>query len=525
MASAEGALLEGTAAFDEVPPRNKYFEATARMTVWTIVAVLTFATGRALYGSLRWRMTSDASLYYYIAMQLLHGAVPYRDILDQNMPGVYWIHEAIIASFGTGDVPWRVFDLTCLAGICAVAGTILRRAGAAPCALGVVLVAGYHLSAGPMMAGQRDYIAVLPLMIAGLATIRFMETDRRRELAIAGTAIGAAVLLKPTFVLAPAALITVLVMHKWRGLQSMVLDGLWLGVSMLAVLCAAAAALAIRGALVPFIDTFRYYVLPIYSKLYTQIGYSYFALIGIHLLPSMALILASCLTANSKRPDVRHTVATLALFGLVSFYLQGKGFFYHLCPWAIFTIVWAAIALGDMLKQNDSLKAQCAVVILAPLMAYTVYHGRLVGTLGFLKPMEDPITRDLATLVRPGDKVQTLDDCVGALQALLRLGISEPTRFIYEFPLFETQDIRFRDTARAEFLKTLEADPPKAIVVTNSQFPQFTFGYERVESWSAFSDLLRRVYTLKFTYQERDWSQGYRIYVRKDDTSAAATAR
>jgi len=523
VASAERAVFDRAAAFEQVPPKTNYFEATARVTVWTVVAILALATGRALFESLRWRLTGDASLNYYIAVQLLHGAVPYRDILDPNMPGTYWVHEFIVANFGIGDVPWRVFDLICLAGICAAAGAIMRRAGAAACALGVLLLAGYHLSAGPTIAGERDYIAVLPLMVAALATIRFIENEQRRELAISGAAIGLSVLFKPTFVLAPAFLMLVLVIHKWRGFRSMIVDGLWLGGPMLMVLCAAAATLAAQGALIPLIDTYRDYVLPIYSKLYTENAWNYFSLVGIHLLPCIAMILAACLLTFSSRLYVRHTAAAFALFGLVSFYLQGKGFFYYLCPWAMFTIVWAAIALGDMLKQKDNLKAQCAVIMLVPLMTFAVYHGRLVGTVSFLKPMEDPITRDLARVVQPGDKVQVLDNSMGAVQALLRLGVSEPTRFFYEFPFFQDKDISFRRKVREEFIEALDAHPPKAIVITNSEYTTLHFGYERINSWPSFAELLRKRYALRFTYTDPLGGQGYRIYVRKDNTFGPAS--
>ena len=43
------------------------------------------------------------------------GGVPYRDVFDMNLPGVYLIHAAVIGLLGRGDLAWRLFDLGWLA--------------------------------------------------------------------------------------------------------------------------------------------------------------------------------------------------------------------------------------------------------------------------------------------------------------------------------------------------------------------------------------------------------------------------
>jgi hypothetical protein len=39
-----------------------------------------------IWRSLDWRLTGDAAIFHFIAAQMKLGAVPYRDIIDLNMP-------------------------------------------------------------------------------------------------------------------------------------------------------------------------------------------------------------------------------------------------------------------------------------------------------------------------------------------------------------------------------------------------------------------------------------------------------
>jgi hypothetical protein len=73
---------------------------------------LAAAAGSLLWRSLDWPLVGDASIFHFIAGQMQMGAVPYRDIVDINMPLIYFIHLAVVAMGGMGDVAWRAFDLT-----------------------------------------------------------------------------------------------------------------------------------------------------------------------------------------------------------------------------------------------------------------------------------------------------------------------------------------------------------------------------------------------------------------------------
>src|SRR5258707_8256316 len=68
-----------------------------------------------LWRTLDWPLVGDGTIFHFIASQMAMGAVPYRDIVDINMPLTYDIHAAIVALGGMSDVAWRAFDLAAAA--------------------------------------------------------------------------------------------------------------------------------------------------------------------------------------------------------------------------------------------------------------------------------------------------------------------------------------------------------------------------------------------------------------------------
>jgi hypothetical protein len=64
--------------------------------------------------SLDWPVIHDAALMHCGAWLIGHGAAPYRDAFDMNMPGVYAIHLVALAVGGARDLVWRAFDLVWL---------------------------------------------------------------------------------------------------------------------------------------------------------------------------------------------------------------------------------------------------------------------------------------------------------------------------------------------------------------------------------------------------------------------------
>src|SRR5438105_3560322 len=86
---------------------------------------------------------------HYVAWLIAQGAVPYRDVFDMNVPGVYLLHLGVISLLGEGDRAWRLFDLAWLGLTAAALFGFSRRMGDAWSGLGAgLLFVLYHLSGG-----------------------------------------------------------------------------------------------------------------------------------------------------------------------------------------------------------------------------------------------------------------------------------------------------------------------------------------------------------------------------------------
>src|SRR5262249_61624657 len=98
------------------------------------------------------------------------GAVPYRDIVDVNMPLTYYLDLAVVTIGGTGDIAWRVFDLTAAAVAAVLILMLLWPAGPAAGFLAVLVVLATHLLLGPYMAGPRGFfVSIIAVAAAGAA--------------------------------------------------------------------------------------------------------------------------------------------------------------------------------------------------------------------------------------------------------------------------------------------------------------------------------------------------------------------
>src|SRR5262249_12228525 len=94
------------------------------------------------------------------------GAVPYRDIVDVNMPLTYYLDLAVVTIGGTGDIAWRVFDLTAAAVAAVLILMLLWPAGPAAGFLAVLVVLATHLLLGPYMAGPRGFVMLVVALAA-----------------------------------------------------------------------------------------------------------------------------------------------------------------------------------------------------------------------------------------------------------------------------------------------------------------------------------------------------------------------
>jgi len=473
-----------------------------------------------VWASRAWPLIHDAPLMHYVAWLIAQGGVPYRDAFDMNLPGVYLLHLAVLQLGGPGDLAWRLFDLAWLAATGALLWLYCRPVSdAAAAGAGALLFGLYHLSGGAWRAGQRDFLLCLFLLAGAYGVARGLELpDGRLALLAGGLALGAGMTVKPHAGLFWLLCAAVAAAGAWRaGAPAGRAGALVLGGG-LVVPALVFGWLAGRGGLAPFVAVLTGYVLPLYSRVgrtsvLAATRWHTWGRASFGLLAALGLL---GLRASTASPRV--VLAALgALYGAAHFGLQGKGWEYQLYPLALFLCALAPAAVasrGDGARSRHAVElrgvrravALAAWMLLVLVLGAKGVEAREPAWIAAKAERVAALTRDLAPLVRPGETVQVLDTTAGGIHALLRLGLRQPTRFIYDFHFFHHPDDPRIRALRAELVAGLVARRPAAVVVLEESWPEL--GYERLAAFPELARLLETSFPLAVT------GPGYRIHAK-----------
>ena len=469
--------------------------------------------------SLGWPLIHDAPIMHYVAWLITQGAVPYRDAFDMNMPGVYLIHRAVLSVGGPGDLAWRLFDLAWLLGTCGLLFRYGCRLGDRSAAgVGALLFALYHLSGGAWRVGQRDFLLCLFVLGGALGTARSLEeSGALRPLVWAGLALGAGMTVKPLAGVYWLACAAAAAWGAWREKRSVLANaGVVLGAG-LVVPALVFGWLAWDGGLGAFVAVMNGYVVPLYSHFARVEAWRAFSWYVYGPLLWSLLALVGLLAIAQSAPEGAGARKALALLGIgygwLHFSIQAKGWEYHLYPLALFMCVLAPFALARSSARptwSIALRRGLALAVLAAIVVTLGAKGAEALDAAWIAAKSrrvNAVAHDLASLVPAGGTAQVMDVTEGGLHALLRLGLRQPTRFLYDFHFFHDQADPRIAALQKEFVAGLEARPPAAIVVMRDTRNQP--GYDRLQAIPGLTALLDRAYTLAVD------GDGYRIYAKR----------
>jgi hypothetical protein len=480
-----------------------------RVAAWSLVSGCSVLVGWLVWRSLGWPLVHDAPLMHYVAWRISEGAVPYRDLFDMNFPGVYLLHLLVIRVLGPGDLAWRAFDLAWLALAAGAVAVFVRPWGRLAAGVGAVLFALYHLAGGAWQAGQRDFLLVPFLLVGALGVARWAESRRRGALVWGGLALGASMTIKPHTLLLAAALGALVAVTAWRAGGGLAAPLARFAAGVAVAPLAVAGWLAAAGALPAWWAIVADYLIPLYSRLGRSSAWSvYRAEAWIPLGAGALLAVAAALC--ERRLGARHAAAGLgALYGVVHFAGQGKGWEYHLYPLAAFAVVLLAAGLpttpAGWRRPAPAAALLCAglsAVLLADKAAASSPAGWEHARAGRVRALAG----DLASRLGPGETVQVLDTTAGGIHALYRLGVRQPTRFLYDFHFFHDAGHPTVRALRAELVRDLDARPPALVVLCEEGWP--AGGYERIDAFPALRERLAR-------YDLVQTGPGYRIHAQR----------
>ncbi len=461
------------------------------------------------WGSRGWPLVHDAPIMHYVAWRISHGAAPYRDLFDMNFPGTYLVHLAALRAFGPGDAGWRAFDLLWLAGSAICVAAVVAPWGRVAAASAGLFFAFYHLAGGAWQAGQRDFIVAPFLLLGVLGVARWAEgRSPRSSLVWSALALGAGMTIKPHVAALAAALAVAVAMLAQRAGRSPWRPAVQYAASLAVIPVLVVAWVAARGGLDAWRTIVFDYLLPIYSRLGRPSSWAFAGWrVWLAIVPGVGLSLAAALAA--RRFTVRHALVAIGLaYGVLHFFGQAKGWEYHLYPLGAFASATLFSEISDRFREQRMLVTAsivACVVGATALLALRCLRPPDAEWVGVEERRVTALTHELAGRIGSRDRVQVLDTTDGGIHALLRLGVLEPTRFLYDFPFYQDAETPIVRALRAELVHGLDAHPPRCIVLFQNAWP--TGGYERV---ATFPELERRLER----YPTVTRGDGYVVYSR-----------
>ncbi len=504
-----------------------------RQFQFAIAISLAISTLLFVVWSLRWPLVGDASLLHYIGFLIEHGMAPYRVINDVDMPGAFLVEIAVMHVFGPGALALRFFDFALLAVAAGSFAVLSRRAGWFPAVFAGTMFALVHGRDGLEQAGQRD-LTIAVLLVSGTAAL--VIAVRRRSIAamgLFGVLAGVALTIKPTAIPLSVAelLIAVYALRK----QGIGLPKPLAAAGFCASLFPAVAiAFVVRQHAGSALWADLHGVIPYYASL----GHRPFSFLLNHSVsPVMVLVVVWFVVIALTRPHVdweRAMLLTGVAFGLLSYFLQARGFPYHRYPLLAFLLPTMALDFTDalpLLRSTDRLRKIAAGMafvalaiggfVLGPRSAVLVHRYRWWES-DFNATLEQNLNRLGGE--RLSGQVQCIDSVSGCATSLYNLQLLPATGILLDFPLFGDGSQSAVQQARADFRDRVFQHPPQVILVTSPLHIDGPGDFRKLDLWPELPEFLTRNYTLdtdwRPTRTRRWWSReelgpSYKIYVRK----------
>jgi hypothetical protein len=484
--------------------------------------------------SRRWLLVGDASLMHYVVFLIHKGWVPYKDIVDINLPGTYVTEWTAMHLFGTGSLAWRLFDIAVGLGIgvamTAIAWPQDRFAGPLAGATFFLI----HGRDGMNELGQRDLIMTLFLMTSMALFLAFLRGGRASRLIVAGTLAGFASIIKPTAVFFWIAMLVYLLFRtmktgrpQWQTWTAALLP-FFLAPGL------AVVYLAERGALGSF-WSIATTLIPLHNQL-LRFPRIYFLL---HPFPSTLIPLLSIwlvATAIDRRKafsrfsDSEILLLLGVICGLLSFYLQRKALPYHRYPADAFFILLACLSFCRTLRENSSSAALRFVAAIGLLFTGLVTAPQCL--LRSFKLHASPndfsslLERDLTGLGGPAlnRNVQCIDFTAGCVTTLYRMRLEQSTGVLYDCYMFQPDPSPVVRRYREQFWNELSSSRPAVLVLTDHDCGHRN-NFQKIDRWPALASLIENRYELYKEVHPPDlvhWASNaeapyhYRIYLRRE---------
>ncbi len=494
----------------------------SRVHYWaglTYLLILATSAASGLWHSLAWPITTDGSIFTYVLWRVENGAVLYRDIFENNMPGTYLFQWLAQSLFGSSDIAFRLFDITFLLATGALIIAFCHRTSRIYACVAALFFINVHLSEGMESAAQRDYLMVPFLLCAAYCLRAFLQSSdfRPKMLCIIGLLCGFAFWIKP-LALVFAALIGFALCWHLRSIPNILRAAGWGLLGFLIPTAIIHVWLYQMGSLSAFYDMLTGFLLPVYSHIHTFNTYSWPVFLAVLAGLSYVLFKKTSLSLPDK------IVILLGLtYGVIHFCGQHKGWFYHFYPmWGFLALTFACAIPAGLFNRAGNAAALHAFIVLFAVSLCAVNisaepprdHTSQIKT--DVQEALDSIPESVRApylATHPHNYLHFFDFTRAHLfRAAHQNQWVTTSRHIYPFALYnaEWEHPTIQNMAN-ELISDLRQHKPLIIIVSREAWPwelRDAKSYEIIESHQPWKDFFAQYYRL------HTQSENYRIYVR-----------
>ncbi len=417
----------------------------------------------------------------------------YRDIFENNLPGPFFFHALIGKLFGYSAPPIRIIDACILAAIAVCSWKVLAPLSKPSALLAPALFALVYITGGSVAAFQRDYIAIVPLILA-LAILCNRTNKPVRNALWVGALCGAACSLKPNFIVVAPALYWIL-LTKIDGAFGKKLRKTFIPAA-LAFLCIFAIPFlwGLKHAdYQAFIDIYKGGYTELYVNTRSDLFHydnaqqrwlELFSMQADHLMKMAMLSIPGLLWAWRQHRDNPALLIRLRALALMTFAISwheviaGKFWFAHLLPPHFFAILCFSLLLTPIKNSANIIEKIFAPLPILMFIGITYFLGsyniKRLESLHYTAENHDirsqKIARYLIAHLQPNDKVQSLDGSGDGQGALLLARATYATRFLEDIPLYLQPNSPVTQAFRREFLNDMAKNPPAYFVYIHNFF-------------------------------------------------------
>ncbi len=474
-----------------------------------------------IYKSLHWQVMWDTSIMHYVNFLMAHGMAPYRDIIDINMPGSYFIEGWAMHIFGGGDLGWRLYEffLSALltASLIVIAFPYDWFAGLYAGIIFLLL----HGAEGPVFAVERDEVMGTLVVLSYAFLFTALRKQKPLLMLPFGVAIGLAASIKPT--VAPLGLVLLLVMFFALKKEKGNNDGPKLYLT-----------LGLLGMLIAFLFDveflYRYHAFNAFFALnkrltvyYTQIGNNTFLvvirpmLLRKYYVPILFGIVLTVLNRAKKRwENWERLMLVLGIaFAAASYLAQHKAIPYHIYPFQMFVLLWSSLEMVKAIRIRGWLHALGLAGIALGMVSIVLPATQRIATSDPLNEPPDTLKMDLIRL--GGSSLQHQVQCLAMVDAcystLYKLQLLPNTGLIGDYMLLQPPGEPPLPYYRDIFWNDLRRNPPKVIILSDQWFGHSN-SFAKLDQWPQLAAYVNSTYTLDVTRTFK--YSAYRIYVLKN---------